>query len=720
MTPFSASEYDLMSPTCSTSRASVQDAGDHGTWTFPEHLMCNQTEITAPENHHLEENEYGEQGAESDVSDGVEVAPPQHSSQSRTSQSARNGASCGEVRKKNVCIYCKQKRNLIWRHIKTVHRDEKEVKDIQECDSEQERKMKITVMINKGNMEHNKLVLQRGEGDMILGRKSDQASVDDYVPCPYCYLFVVKTNMMQHIKHHCVARKTECPDIPTVLAESRTLLSDGQEENTGYHKDILSRMHDDAVTKTIKNDELLKKWGANLHAKLGRSGFAQISQRLRMMGEVVQAAGKSMQELINGEGFDTVVSATKSVCGFEQDKLNAHTGLPTYKTPSKAMRIGGELRQLAALKKGIALIKKEESEVKDAEAFLYHVDQFWNVKISSVALKNRESNKYDKKDMLPFTSDLKLFTEKMKERVKEMTEKGIHGMTDYARLSKAVLARLLVFNKRRPKELSSILLQSWINREMYKQETVEEVNKSMGETEKKLFNELDVVMSRGKCGNKVPTLIPSDCAAPLQLLVDNRETYIDKDNKYLFANPLARTTGHYNAGVVLKEQLSDMALNRADLFHATKLRKYCATTSQILEMGEFDMEVLTRHMGHDKDVHRGYYRLSDATHELTRASILMMKLDEGCLSKYSGRSLEEMLTEEDFDEPGSENEGGPADDRQEDDEGGHEQRKKPQKMCRIHCMRTRSQEASPYGGTDAVGRLTPSTTRQRGERRLRV
>ena len=267
------------------------------------------------------------------------------------------------------------------------------------------------------------------------------------------------------------------------------------------------------------------------------------------------------------------------------------------------------------------------------------------MRVSSVALKNRDSNKFDKKDILPFTSDLKLFTEKMKERVKELEEKGIHSQADYVKLSKALLARLLVFNKRRPKELSAILLDSWINREAYKQETVEEVNQSMGETEKRLFKELEVVMSRGKCGNKVPTLVPKDCAAPLQLLADHRDAYIAKDNKYLFANPLARTTGHFNAGVVLKEQLVGMFLNRADLFHATKLRKYCATTSQIMEMGEFDMEVLTRHMGHDKDVHRGYYRLSDATHELTRASLLMMKLDEGCLAKYSGRSLDEMLAE---------------------------------------------------------------------------
>ncbi|KAF0288658.1 hypothetical protein FJT64_012959 [Amphibalanus amphitrite] len=250
----------------------------------------------------------------------------------------------------------------------------------------------------------------------------------------------------------------------------------------------------------------------------------------------------------------------------------------------------------------------------------------------------------------------------MKEKVKEMEEKGIHDLNDYMKLSKAILARLLVFNKRRPKELSNILMDSWVNRHLYKKETVEEVNNAMGETERKLFDELDVVMSRGKCGNKVPTLIPSDCTKPLQMLVDSRDAFIGKDNQFLFANPFAKRSGHFNAGVVLKEQLGGMSLNRADLFHATKLRKYCATTSQILEMGEFDMEVLTRHMGHDKSVHRQYYRLSDATHELTRASLLMIKLDEGCLAKHSGQSLDEILAEEDHGEQEPEHDDGVEDD----------------------------------------------------------
>ena len=150
-------------------------------------------------------------------------------------------------------------------------------------------------------------------------------------------------------------------------------------------------------------------------------------------------------------------------------------------------------------------------------------------------------------------------------------------------------------------------------------------------------------MARGKCGNKIPILIPVECKPAIQLLVDHRYQYVDEENKFLFASPHARKSGHFSAGVVLKGELQNMTLECPELFMATQLRKYCATTSQILEMGDLDMEILTRHMGHDKDVHRTYYRKSDATHELTRAAILMMKLDDGNLSKYAGLSLDNIL-----------------------------------------------------------------------------
>ena len=126
-----------------------------------------------------------------------------------------------------------------------------------------------------------------------------------------------------------------------------------------------------------------------------------------------------------------MVEATKTDCGFDRDNLNKHTDLPTYKKPSKAMRMGGEFRQLAALKKAVGLERSDQVMVSEAEAFLYLVDTFWNVKVSSVALKTRDAQKYDKKELLPLTSDLTKFTKTMKKRLATMVERGIHSQEDY-------------------------------------------------------------------------------------------------------------------------------------------------------------------------------------------------------------------------------------------------------------------------------------------------
>ena len=73
-------------------------------------------------------------------------------------------------------------------------------------------------------------------------------------------------------------------------------------------------------------------------------------------------------------------------------------------------------------------------------------------------------------------------------------------------------------------------------------------------------------------------------------------------NKYLLASPTK--CGHFSGSETLKSVVEECGLEMPDLFTATRLRKYCGTASQILAMTDSDFEVLTRHMGHDKNVHR--------------------------------------------------------------------------------------------------------------------
>lgn len=428
------------------------------------------------------------------------------------------------------------------------------------------------------------------------------------------------------------------------------------------------------------------KFGSILHEKLGERGYNTISQRLRTIASFLQISQvKSMTDMIMPEQIDEAVRCAKILGGLSNAK-NKHTELPEYAKPSKAMRIGGELRQLALLKKGIALETRKIGDAKDAEDFLALVDLYWNTRVAHVALQTREANKYDKVNVLPLTEDLKRFTEKSKEALLAQTAAGVTSKEEYISLTKQVLGRLLVFNKRRPTEVSRTLLSSWFRKDQYKKETISEIKSNMGRLEKQLYDKMDVVMVRGKCGNRVPVLVPEDAARAIESLIRVRDDFVDKGNKFLLAAPGANI-GHYRGGQILKNLVQDMGMNQPQLFTATRLRKYCGTTSQMLALSDADFEILTRHMGHDKNVHRQYYRLPDSTLELTKAAVLMNCMDEGNVGKYAGKDLGTILDLGNQEDDDANSGAGPS---SNEDQESQEKQKKTRNHQRFTLQQTNS------------------------------
>ena len=55
-----------------------------------------------------------------------------------------------------------------------------------------------------------------------------------------------------------------------------------------------------------------------------------------------------MTDFIVPENIDEAVRCAKLLVGITEER-NQHTELPEYQRPSKAMKMGGELRQLALL-----------------------------------------------------------------------------------------------------------------------------------------------------------------------------------------------------------------------------------------------------------------------------------------------------------------------------------------------------------------------------------
>ena len=91
--------------------------------------------------------------------------------------------------------------------------------------------------------------------------------------------------------------------------------------------------------------------------------------------------------------------------------------------------------------------------------------------------------------------------------------------------------------------------------------------------------------------------------------------------------------------------LADEArLQCPQLMKATALRKYVATTSQVLDLSEREMEWLAEHLGHSVDIHKTFYRVMSTTIE--KAKIEKLLLLAGEIDKYSGKTLDELNFED--------------------------------------------------------------------------
>ena len=90
---------------------------------------------------------------------------------------------------------------LLWRHQKTAHTDETEITDINT--TSQAEKTKISLLRFRGNFEHNKVVLKRGYGEMIVGRRPASGGLyraNDFIPWPRCLIFILRADVEPHLQ----------------------------------------------------------------------------------------------------------------------------------------------------------------------------------------------------------------------------------------------------------------------------------------------------------------------------------------------------------------------------------------------------------------------------------------------------------------------------------------------------------------------------------------
>ena len=131
----------------------------------------------------------------------------------------------------------------------------------------------------------------------------------------------------------------------------------------------------------------------------------------------------------------------------------------------------------------------------------------------------------------------------------------------------------------------------------------------------------------------------------LDLLIKHRSKLcIPNDNPFVFATPSCKTA--LQPWPIIQKLSQEFGCANVA---TTKLRKYLATSVQVLDLKEQEQDWLARHLGHDIRVHRDFYRKHDGTIKKTKIAKLLHLSEEGMLQSQAGKSLSEVT----FQEPGS-------------------------------------------------------------------
>ena len=377
------------------------------------------------------------------------------------------------------------------------------------------------------------------------------------------------------------------------------------------------------------------------------SKYTLVSQRMRQLAGLLlqlrdstNTPDANMESYLKPEHFDTVVKAVLAIAKYEEAGRNVTARISV---PSLALKIGHSIRKCCNLVMNKAIRARDDELEREAQSFLRLLDAEWQYRVSSIALKTTKDDKRNKPDLIPLTSDLM----KMTTYLQEMIDRGCKDLqaepntTNYNKLVDVTLSRMILFNKRRGGEASRMLIASYRDSGCTTKSGLDDIQGTLSQTEQQICSRMKLVEICGKRNMTVPVLLTPAMAKAIDCILSARDKIgIDAGNEFVFA----RTSGlnSTDACACMRRVAENAGVEKPELIHSTKLRKYVATVSQLLDMKQNELELLCNHMGHSVTVHREFYRLPSSTLELAKISKLLLAVETGKLTDLSGKKFDEL------------------------------------------------------------------------------
>jgi hypothetical protein len=257
------------------------------------------------------------------------------------------------------------------------------------------------------------------------------------------------------------------------------------------------------------------------------------------------------------------------------------------------------LKKIAQLSWGQAIRVNDEQQEKDSKYFLKLYKNEWSNKVSSFAIKDMFDAKLNRKATAIKTEDVVKMSICLKNDISDLivllrTEPTI---ANGRKLAQVVMAYLIVFNRKRGGELSLTktinFTDAIANQEDILQQTI---LPSLSAWEVQLAQSHFLMKIVAKRGHHVGVLIPAFVKPALDLLLRHRQAIgILPENPFLFAIPNSNY-GHVSQWATLQKYAEAYHLSQPKGFTSTKLRHHLATTIQIMNLKEHELEWVAKFM----------------------------------------------------------------------------------------------------------------------------
>ena len=407
-------------------------------------------------------------------------------------------------------------------------------------------------------------------------------------------------------------------------------------DGTDFLNLLIKRGRLDVLNEIIRNDCLLLSFGELLFATYGEKHYHHITQRLRELARLIKEfqikrPNIKMIDLLSPQNFDAIVDQMKMMIYSSERQDNPKTF---------GIRVGHSLKKCGIIARSKAIKIKDSDLRAQMDDFLQVYEAEWSKRISSICLRNLYDADLSKEQTIPLTTDLVKLSNFLNERIKLIVNAENENITenDWIFLAKLTMSKLINFNKRRSGEVGKMKLINYTDRPKWNIHKEDEIYSSLTTFEKKLAQGLDLIKIKGKHGRHVPLIITEDVSKALSILSKNR-SHIKEENPYFFAN---RGDFYLRPCEVLKEMCIKAGVQNVNSMNSTSMRKYIATTSQILNLNSEELDILAKRLGHDINIHRKFYRLGSSTLELAKVSKLLMAVDSGEAHNYAGKSLNDL------------------------------------------------------------------------------